>query len=487
MESSPTNHEDSSPSLDPEARTQIEKETVYRPATLQERFAAFFTDTFIFLHLLAGWALLLQYLIQGNFAHPFSFQKMGLVLFGSTSTALHFLYYLFFEGVLTATPGKLFGGLSVQKKMGGTPSLFSIVIRNFLRLIDYPLIFITGVGLMELTERHQRLGDILSRTNVVREVPFEPRRINLEKTPCSGATRRALAFLLDLALLLLFFYGLLFSIPTHRSLIALILLNLVPTIFLLYLTLSEWLFQTTFGKVLLGMKVVAEDGRPAALSSLLVRNFFRLFDANPIGYLCSVLSSHKQRPGDIVAGTFVVNHRSGVRSWMAIPHMLIIALGVAYLGFMNPNSYLKKGLLIRVGPSIVNPIPLEIQRHILKGLQIEQLEFGFNEEELNQKRIYHAGEVVYLLIDISGFTVNEGMAWIQADLKVHDAHGQVILDSDNLINASLNVGKKKTARLVTRFALNPNANPGQYEAKLTLRDLLGDSTQEGSKVFSINP
>ncbi len=470
----------------PSVLTELPKQRIfYRPASLQERFSAFFTDSFIFFYLLGVWVFVLKYLTTGNWRDPLSVQGTGRMLLGTTALALHFLYFFFFEGVLTATPGKLLGGLSVRKKSGGTPSLIAIVIRNLLRLIDYPFFFITGVGLMEATKNHQRLGDLLSGTIVVRRVAFEVRRINPEEAQLGGATRRSLAFIFDLLLIVPFFYGFLLMIPTNRALVSLVALNSAPTLTLFYISVSESLFQTTFGKALFGLKVVQEDGRPATFSTALLRNAFRLFDMNPGGYLCAALSSRKQRPGDIAAGTIVVKSREGWRGWLVIPFMATFAVAVAYIGYRNPDSFLKKGTRLEIAGHAFHPIPISLQRLTYRRLFVEEVNFGFNQEELNKKAIYEPGDTVYVLFRISGFAVINDRSWIQADLKVRDSRANIILDRLNVVNSTLTSGSRKPLKFSTRFVLHPDSLPGRYEATLIVRDSLGNTKVERKEYFAV--
>ena len=467
--------------------TEVQDDTYTRPATLGERFAAFFTDTLIFIYLMGGWAVGLTYLIGGNIKKPFEFHNSEWVLFASTGAALHFLYFFFFEGVLTATPGKFLTGISVHRKKGGIPSLFAVLIRNLFRVVDYPFFLFTGVGLMEATPLRQRLGDWVAGTMVGKEVSFESQKINLNTTSPSGATRRSLAFLFDLFLTVVFFYGVLLSLPADRTLVSRVVLPFVPLAILFYLSLSEWFFQTTFGKFLFGIKIVREDGCPAGLSTLLVRNFFLILDINPLGYLSMVLSGRKQRMGDILAGTLALKDKRSLRGLLAVPMMLLFAGGVAYLGVLNPHSFLKKDMVLKIGPCTIHPIPLALQRQFFREMHIESLEFGFNEEVLNRKATYSAGNLVYLIIDISGMAVRNGQMWVQADLMVKDNTGAIILNQPGILNTDLTARKKWASRLTTRFALHPQATPGLYEARLTVRDLLGNTSQEGSKIFLVNP
>src|SRR5262249_41177412 len=146
----------------------------------QERFGAFFTDGLFFFFLLSVWGMLLKSITHGDISQPFSYEGNGWVLFGTTGGLLYFLYYFLFEAAMSAPPGKFLGGTTIHKRAGGTPSLLSIFIRNFMRIVDYPLFFITGIGMMEATKKHQRLGDLIAGTVVMRELSFEMRRINPE-------------------------------------------------------------------------------------------------------------------------------------------------------------------------------------------------------------------------------------------------------------------------------------------------------------------
>jgi len=70
------------------------------------------------------------------------------------------------------TPGKSILGLRVVRDDGRRVDGGSSVLRNLLRLIELPLAYAPGIVLVTLTRRHQRLGDMVAGTLVVRE----PRR-----------------------------------------------------------------------------------------------------------------------------------------------------------------------------------------------------------------------------------------------------------------------------------------------------------------------
>ncbi|WP_320672165.1 RDD family protein [Patulibacter defluvii] len=73
------------------------------------------------------------------------------------------------------TPGKAALGLRVVRDDGRRVDPASSVVRNLLRIIELPLAYAPGIAMVTLTRRHQRVGDLLGGTLVVRE----PRRASV--------------------------------------------------------------------------------------------------------------------------------------------------------------------------------------------------------------------------------------------------------------------------------------------------------------------
>jgi uncharacterized RDD family membrane protein YckC len=78
----------------------------------------------------------------------------------------------------------------------------------------------------------------------------------------------------------------------------------------LYLIVLEATLGATLGKLLLGIRVVKEDGSPIGWGASIVRNLLRIIDALPTAYILGAIliwtSPRKQRLGDRVAHTVVV-------------------------------------------------------------------------------------------------------------------------------------------------------------------------------------
>ncbi|MFZ2957497.1 MAG: RDD family protein [Candidatus Ozemobacteraceae bacterium] len=83
----------------------------------------------------------------------------------------HTYFEVFAEG---RSPGKKYVGIRVVRLDGQAIDFFPSLIRNILRLIDFlPIGFLLGLVTMLMNNRHQRLGDLLARTMVIRE-PSRP-------------------------------------------------------------------------------------------------------------------------------------------------------------------------------------------------------------------------------------------------------------------------------------------------------------------------
>lgn len=147
----------------------------------------------------------------------------------------------------------------------------------------------------------------------------------------AGPGTRFLAWLIDMAaviivtllvLVFLLFLGILASSiegefaelqnnPDHQPqfLMYMVGLGLILWTFsgVVYFTIAELTMRgQTWGKRLIGVRVVKQNGFSIDSTSILVRNLFRLFESLPIFWITPILSRSSQRLGDMVAGTLVV-------------------------------------------------------------------------------------------------------------------------------------------------------------------------------------
>lgn len=84
------------------------------------------------------------------------------------------------------------------------------------------------------------------------------------------------------------------------------------TILLAYYIILEGLYGQTFGKMLMGIRVVAEDtGRPPGIRAAALRTVMRIVDSIGnylVAFVVALLSNKDRRVGDMVARTLVVRN-----------------------------------------------------------------------------------------------------------------------------------------------------------------------------------
>jgi len=81
-------------------------------------------------------------------------------------------YFIVLEGLWGATLGKIATNLRVVRESDGEAIDWSAaIIRNLFRVIDGFVLYILGFIVICLTRKHQRLGDLVAGTVVVRRSP----------------------------------------------------------------------------------------------------------------------------------------------------------------------------------------------------------------------------------------------------------------------------------------------------------------------------
>ncbi len=124
---------------------------------LLKRIAAFLIDFFAFF-LIGGIITNLIALVS---------ELLGLILTG-IGTILFVAYFIYFEAEYGQTVGKMMMDIVVVTEAGDPIGYREALIRTLLRAIDVlPMFYILGLIVMYLTDRQQRIGDILASTVVL--------------------------------------------------------------------------------------------------------------------------------------------------------------------------------------------------------------------------------------------------------------------------------------------------------------------------------
>jgi uncharacterized RDD family membrane protein YckC len=81
-----------------------------------------------------------------------------------------FLYFWLLEGYYSTTPGKYALGLEVVSTGGSHIDIGTSGVRNLFRFVDgLPMGYLLGFVVIAISERNQRIGDLLANTLVVRK------------------------------------------------------------------------------------------------------------------------------------------------------------------------------------------------------------------------------------------------------------------------------------------------------------------------------
>lgn len=105
------------------------------------------------------------------------FELEGAPFFAAV--VIFFAYYIVFEALYRATPGKMLLRLQVARDDGRSISWADSTVRNLFRLIDGLILYIVGAAFVWLSARKQRLGDRVAGTVVVRKAE---RQVSVERT-----------------------------------------------------------------------------------------------------------------------------------------------------------------------------------------------------------------------------------------------------------------------------------------------------------------
>jgi uncharacterized RDD family membrane protein YckC len=84
---------------------------------------------------------------------------------------LFFGYFIYFEYKWNGqSPGKRSAGLRVIREGGYPVDLFSVIVRNLIRIMDFlPAFYFIGIASILFAKRYQRLGDFMAGTLVVKQ------------------------------------------------------------------------------------------------------------------------------------------------------------------------------------------------------------------------------------------------------------------------------------------------------------------------------
>lgn len=131
---------------------------------LKRRIAAYLIDNLI----LAPVFALIHFAIFGTWIRHIPNLKLSFATHPVclSFVAIYFTYFIAFESIRGATPGKLLCKIRVEREARGRVDIGKAIRRNLLRLVDGIALYAVGIILILKSESGQRLGDRAAGTVV---------------------------------------------------------------------------------------------------------------------------------------------------------------------------------------------------------------------------------------------------------------------------------------------------------------------------------
>lgn len=459
-------------------------------ASLKERFAALLIDA-AFLYVIY-WAAMIVYrtVALGSAAGPIPASGMNGLVFHCIFLLIALLWFALPEFAFGKSAGKWFCRLCVRRTDGTQATFVSALIRNLLRPIDiilFPLLI--GGAIMEWSGWHQRIGDMIGHTVVIRSLANVPRRYDVSADILASATLRALAFLFDFLLAAAFAASYALLLNPEEPLVSMLLLVLFPLIIAAFFIIPEWIAKTSPGKWLFGLAVCHEDGSAIDISGAVTRAIWRIFDMNPFGYLTCLFSMRRKRPGDTAAGSLVIRIERSWGGFVCFIGMAVLIAVVGYAGIQNRDNFMSGDFEINFLPSIdFSGRGGAADRTMPRGLAIQNFRFAAGEEANARKpSIFQPGESLLMIFDVGGFARKTGKVWLQEDLSVRYPDDSVGLKLENINDFNRELPDDGLIRFENTISLPENTQPGRYTVTITIRDQLARRELKEQRFFYVTP
>jgi uncharacterized RDD family membrane protein YckC len=236
----------------------------------------------------------------------------------------------------------------------------------------------------------------------------------------------------------------------------------------LYTWLFEGAFGATLGKGMAGVEVRMAHGGRCTMGASLVRNVLRIVDAPAaylVGFLIAIFSKQKQRLGDHIAGTVVVERelRTGSRA-------VVVALWVAGIAGGAYGAYVLHGAAPAPGT----------------GITIGRVEFLESDGGPPRRPgPFRPGEDVYLRYEITGYARGaQNVTDIAVSTVPYDPAGLALEKPTNVtFRDSVTGDAPVVGRL--RFHLPLFVPPGTCKVVIGAEDMLGGKKTERSPALTV--
>lgn len=463
-------------------RTPIpQSREVYHAASLVERFGSAFIDLMVVYSLYWIVAFTFRGIAFSNPASSIPTWGLNAIILNGLFFLLILIYFCVMEFTFTATIGKLICSVRIRTKRGEAPSFTAVLFRNFFKIIDLILLPLLVTGLLfEKLPLRQRLGDLITRTVVVKKETTAKKIYAPTEQNLASASGRTAAFLIDFFVFACGSCGLILMLSLDKAFISQLIFVFLPVAMIMMLVIPEAVFGTTLGKFIFGYTVCREDGTKLNFAGALIRNISRMADLNPFGYLSLIMSNRKQRLGDCAANTLVIKDKRKFFPLVGNIVFAIILLLIFLTGLKNPDNFLERGFFrnyIPVFSSTGQKIELE-KSTLANKIYISDFSFiSIAGSDVERQPIYDSGEEVFFTVEVTNFETSNDETFLREDLIITYPNGEE-MSVENFQEIKQKITDSKLLKIENNIKLSLNSPPGRYIVIIKLRDMIkGDETQ----------
>ncbi|HXZ28914.1 MAG TPA: RDD family protein [Terriglobales bacterium] len=277
-----------------------------------------------------------------------------------------------------------------------------------------------------------------------------------------------------------------FSLEGPRALVP---LGLALAAGFLYFWLMEGLFGATLGKAAMGIQVRRKDASACTLAASLVRNLARLIDGlffYLLGFFVALFSRLRQRVGDHLAGTVVVQ-----RAWGKALRGAVALLWLAAIGGCLWYAYqIHKTAPLPAGGATGAPASTAGGGAVPAGFtsgDYALVNFSFRESKegpLRPAGPYHPGDQVYASYELQGASRGpQNQINLAFTITLLDPGGATV----ETLTTGLNQALDPTSPIkgTFQFPLKPYYPPGAYKVAIHMHDGVSSRDAEFFPGFTV--
>ncbi len=260
-----------------------------------------------------------------------------------------------------------------------------------------------------------------------------------------------------------------FSLVGKPALIAFLAMALFA---LLYYWLMEGLFGATLGKMILGIRVTAVSGQRCGLKSSLIRTLLRIIDGlfvYLVGFLVALFSKQRQRIGDHMAKTVVVEKHTGkaLRIVFTALWLFLVAGGIVFAWSLHRGAAATSG-------------------NAGAALKVEKFEFLETKDgAVRPSTTYRPGDKLFTRYTLAGYGIDsQGRANLRIAITVTDPNTLTVVQWQGNLNRKL--ADDESAQGSFNFTLMPYVPPGTYRIRMKVEDDVRNKVSEQITNFTVD-